>query len=115
DYAAQRARGFGAPSPYIQNTMIPMNRPGVSAAQLSGQELVKGGVANPVENLTPQQRIQYGAAKPFDFLRSNPALAATGNFLTNAASRIAGYFGGGSTGAGFPPSANAQPVPTPTP
>jgi len=98
DLSAAYKRGYGAPSPTIQ-----------------GGYQTSGGVANPIENLTPQQRIAGGAGSTFDFLRSNPALAATGSFLTNAASRIAGLFGPGNFDqSSFPPSANAaQPSPTP--
>ncbi len=96
NYATEKAKGFGAPSPVIQG----------------GYQIARG-VANPIENLTPQQRIAGGAGSGLDFFRSNPALTAGLNLARSAASRIAGLFGGGNP---LIPSANAgQPSPTPTP
>jgi len=112
DYAANYRKGYGAPAPFIQNTYVPINRPGVSVAQLSGSQLVQGGVANPVENLTPAQRIQYGVGMPLDYLRSNPALSAFGGL---GQSFMALFRGNGNTPSLGPASATAGAVPTPTP
>lgn len=73
NYGAEYAKGYGAPTPTVQ-----------------GGYLTQGGVANPVENLTPQQRIQYGAGSGLDYLRSNPALGALGSFAYNTLNSIFG-------------------------
>ncbi len=113
DRAAAYAKGYGAPNPTIQDTMIPMNRPGVNAAQLSGSGLVQGGVYNPVENLTPEQRIQYGRANPIDYLKSNPALNVAMNALSGFGKNIASWFGGRNMPSMPPSTAATQPSPTP--
>jgi len=69
------ARGYGAPTPTVQ-----------------AGYLAQGGVANPVENLSPQQRIQYGAGTGLDYLRSNPALAAAGTLAYNALQSVGNLF-----------------------
>ncbi len=75
DRGAQYARGYGAPTPTIQN-----------GYQFSG------GVANPIENLTPQARIAGGAGGTLDYFRSNPALAAATNALSGFGNSIARFF-----------------------
>jgi hypothetical protein len=105
-YATDYAKGFGEPVPTVQNFA-------------GGPALVQGGVANPIENLTPQTRGQYGVGSFVDSLRSSPLSMALANTfstpLVNAASRVANFFGGGNT-PNLIPSANAtQPSPSPTP
>lgn len=75
NYAAQVAKGYGAPNPTIQ-----------------GGYQIAGGVANPIENLTPQQRIAGGAGAGLDYLKSNPALAAIGGAFGTFGRNIANLF-----------------------
>ncbi len=100
DRAAAYAKGYGAPTPTIQPSV-------------SGPVLAQGGVANPVENLTPQARIAGGVGSTLDYLRSNPALTVATNALGGFGRNIASWFGGGNTPS-MPPSVPAtQPSPTP--
>jgi hypothetical protein len=106
-YSEDYAKGFGAPAPYVTGVGAP------------GQKYLKsGGVYNPIENLTSQQRVQYGVGGAMDNFRNNPtalaigsrlatnnqyasnlgsgfpSLSQFGKVLGGAASRIAGLFGG---------------------
>ncbi len=104
DRAAAYAKGYGAPTPTIQPSV-------------SGPVLAQGGVANPVENLTPQARIAGGVGSTLDYLRSNPALTVATNALGGFGRNIASWFGGGNTPS-MPPATAAQPTsnnPSPTP
>ncbi len=93
DRAAAYAKGYGAPTPTIQPSV-------------SGPVLAQGGVANPVENLTPQARIAGGVGSTLDYLRSNPALNLATNALGGFGRNIASWFGGGNMPS-MPPAAAA--------
>ncbi len=96
DRAAAYAKGYGAPNPTIQ-----------------GGYQIAGGVANPIENLSPQARIAGGAGSTLDYFRSNPALTAATNALSGFSRNLASWFGGGNLPS-VPTTANAaQPTPTP--
>ncbi len=96
DRNAAYAKGYGTPTPTIQ-----------------GGYQIAGGVANPVENLTPQARIAGGAGSTLDYFRSNPALNVAVNALGGFGRNIASWFGGGNLPS-VPPVSNAG-VPSPTP
>ncbi len=102
DRAAAYARGYGAPTPNVQQFA-------------GGPALVQGGVANPVANISPQQRVQYGVGTGLDYLRTNPSLNVAVNALSGFGRNVASWFGGGNLPS-VPPSANAGvPSPSPTP
>ncbi len=105
DRAAAYAKGYGAPAPAIVGVGTP------------GQAYQKsGGVYNPIENLTPQERIAGGVGSTLDYLRSNPALTAATNALSGFGQNIARWFGGGAPSAfGGTSAAGAPPSPTPIP
>ncbi len=98
DRGAAYAKGYGTPNPVIQG----------------GYQLA-GGVANPIENLSPQQRIQGGVGGVLDYLRAGPTSLALQNVIGGFGQNVARWFGGGqnpsSVGGG---SANAA-APSPTP
>ncbi len=75
DRSGAYARGYGAPNPTIQ-----------------GGYQIAGGVANPIENITPQARIAGGAGSALDYFRSNPALTAATNALSGFGNSIARFF-----------------------
>ncbi len=85
-YATDYAKGYGAPTPTIQ-----------------GGYQIAGGVANPIENLTPQQRVTGGAGSTLDYFRTNPSLNVAANVLSGFGNRVASnqqY--GANLGAGLP-------------
>ncbi len=90
DRSGAYARGYGAPTPTIQ-----------------GGYQFAGGVANPIENLTPQARIAGGAGSALDYFRSNPALTAATNALSGFGNSIARFFSN-------PVNQNVQEVNQPT-
>ncbi len=100
DRNAAYAKGYGAPTPNVQQFA-------------GGPALVQGGVANPVANISPQQRVQYGVGTGLDYLRTNPALNVAVSALGGFGRNIASWFGGGNLPNAVP-SANAA-VPSPTP
>jgi hypothetical protein len=121
DRTAAYNKGYGEPNPIIQPSA-------------SGPVLAQGGVANPIENLTSQQRGQYGVGGFLDSLRSSPVSLALGvnnlipdnispigigQGLVNAASRIgqgvANFFGGTPANAAPAPSPDALPAPSASP
>ncbi len=101
---AAYAKGYGAPAPTVQQFA-------------GGPALVQGGVANPVANISPQQRVQYGVGTGLDYLRTNPALNVAVSALGGFGRNIASWFGGGNSPSIPPATAAQQPVgvPTPTP
>ncbi len=102
DRAAAYARGYGAPTPSVQQFS-------------GGPALVQGGVANPVANISPQQRVQYGVGSTLDYFKTNPALNVAASALGGLGRNVASWFGGGNLPS-IPPTANAgQPSPSPTP
>ncbi len=100
DRAAAYAKGYGAPTPAIQNFA-------------GGPALVQGGVANPASNLSPQQRVQYGVGGVLDSLRTNPSLTAAASFFGGVGRNVASWFNQPALPS-IPSTANAaQPSPTP--
>lgn len=103
DRAAAYAKGYGAPNPVIQ-----------------GGYQIAGGVANPIENLTPAARAAGGVGSTLDYFKANPALNVAVNALGGFGRNIASWFGGGqqaaqqygnnvSTGTPIPFQTNNQP------